>query len=247
MGNGLLVPAMLPFTSGLVSYMAGLHTQQQNGSLTQTLVNAFATKSSATLSARAGPILRYAKFWVDMQGAPFPFTEAKVYHFMECVESSAAPTFFRSLVGSIAFAWYTLGAAGGDFVVKSTRITGFASRLYVTKRLSIQRPPLLVCQIQRLENIVNGNIRKAARDRVAAGFFLFATLARARFLDAMAVEKLELDMTQAGDGFGYVEAATTRSKTSYTLERKTSLFVRRLLGQDLDTAHGEDWIAGGKG
>ncbi|CAJ1416398.1 unnamed protein product [Effrenium voratum] len=140
---------------------------------------------------------------------------------MECVESSAAPTFFRSLVGSIAFAWYTLGAAGGDFVVKSTRITGFASRLYVTKRLSIQRPPLLVCQIQRLENIVNGNIRKAARDRVAAGFFLFATLARARFSDAMAVEKLELDMTQAGDGFGYVEAATTRSKTSYTLERKT--------------------------
>ena len=203
------------------AYMAGLHTQQQNGSLTQTLVNAFATKSSATLSARAGPILRYAKFWVDMQGAPFPFTEAKVYHFMECVESSAAPTFFRSLVGSIAFAWYTLGAAGGDFGVKSTRITGFASRLYVTKRLSIQRPPLLVCQIQRLENIVNGNIRKAARDRVAAGFFLFATLARARFSDAMAVEKLELDMTQAGDGFGYVEAATTRSKTSYTLERKT--------------------------
>ena len=34
------------------AYMAGLHTQQQNGSLTQTLVNAFATKSSATQRQR---------------------------------------------------------------------------------------------------------------------------------------------------------------------------------------------------
>ena len=59
-------------------------------------------------------------------------------------------------------------------------------------------------------------------DRVAAGFFLFATYCRARYTDALHVSKLQLDITlHDGEAHGWLEAEASRTKTSTTLEKKT--------------------------
>ena len=61
-------------------------------------------------------------------------------------------------------------------------------------------------------------------DRHAAGCFLFMVYARARFSDMLNVGKLEFDSNSSGTGSrGYVEAEVTRSKTSFSVDRKVRL------------------------
>ena len=65
-----------------------------------------------------------------------------------------------------------------------------------------------------LERICCGLEGKSAQDRHAAGFFLFLLYARARYSDGQNVASL-------ADSPKYLEFKVGRSKTSFTLERKT--------------------------
>ncbi|CAE7265821.1 unnamed protein product, partial [Symbiodinium sp. CCMP2456] len=90
-------------------------------------------------------------------------------------------------------------------------------------RRLVQRPPLTVELVQALEDIVLGvsRVKFNDYDRVCAGFFCFAVYARARYSDAQASAALQLDILEADGCHGFLEASVTRSKTSYSLERKT--------------------------
>ncbi|CAE7665449.1 unnamed protein product, partial [Symbiodinium microadriaticum] len=63
-----------------------------------------------------------------------------------------------------------------------------------------------VDHVRKLEAIATGSIEMEPPDRVAAGFFLWALFARARFSDAQAAGALQCDLSETSDGtVGYLE------------------------------------------
>ena len=188
--------------------------------LKASLQDVFAQKASATVSGRAGPLARYIKHRISCQEQPFPVAEAGVYAFLQDYASGEAPTFARSFLSSLAFAKYTVSLKVPDEIF-SPRVRGLSSKLYLDKRKTQQKPPLKVDHVRKLEAIATGSIEMSPPDRVAAGFFLWALFARARFSDAQAAGALQCDLSETADGtVGYLEAAIERSKTSFSLERK---------------------------
>ncbi|CAE7439398.1 unnamed protein product [Symbiodinium sp. CCMP2456] len=106
----------------------------------------------------------------------------------------------------------------------SGRIEGVAKTRYLEKRKVVQKPALTVLHVKTLERIVLGKAAEtySGFDRHCAGFFCFTVYARARFSDSQASANIMLDVTEGDDGpCGFLEASITRSKTSYSLERKT--------------------------
>ncbi|CAE6964726.1 SLC24A2 [Symbiodinium natans] len=80
-----------------------------------------------------------------------------------------------------------------------------------------------VSHVKALEKIVTGWGDFSGSDRYAAGCFLYATYARARFSDMQNSGAITKDVTNLPDGGvrGFLEASVCRTKTAYTLERKT--------------------------
>ena len=188
--------------------------------LKASLQDVFAQKASATVSGRAGPLARYIKHCISRQEQPFPVVEAGVYAFLQDYAAREAPTCARSFLSSLAFAKYTVSLKVQDEIF-SPRVRGLSSKLYLDKRKTQQKPPLKVDHVRKLEAIATGSIPMEPPDRVAAGFFLWALFARARFSDAQAAGALQCDLSETSDGtVGYLEAAIERSKTSFSLERK---------------------------
>ena len=88
----------------------------------------------------------------------------------------------------------------------SPKVRGLSSKLYLEKRKTQQKPPLKVDHVRKLEAIATGSIEMEPPDRVAAGFFLWALFARARFSDAQAAGALQCDLSETSDGtVGYLE------------------------------------------
>ena len=183
---------------------------------------AFTGKSTATLHGRAGPVLRYMKFCKDGGVHSFPLDAVVFFKFLESNKDSCAPTFPRSLLGSVAFMKYSLGLKSADAILESTLISGLCRSLFLKKRKTLQRPPLKVWQVRWLEEIACGIHSHSIFDQVAAGFFCYLVYARARFSDGQASGDRSLDLVANQDPpKGFIEAAVYRSKTSFSLERKT--------------------------
>ena len=189
------------------------------GGLLESVHDALASKATATLHSRAGPILRYVKFWQDVGGRCFPITEPMIYDYLKSWKD-AAPGAFRSLLISLSFAFHILGLSGGDIAMKSGRVKGVANSHFCMRKKITQRPPLTVEQVTALENIVKDN-RRTAIDRVAAGYFLLLVFGKLRYSDGMQISALEVDAIQVeGSPYGFLECKAERTKTSISLERK---------------------------
>eukprot|EP00435_Cladocopium_sp_Y103_P061868 s616_g23.t1 len=191
------------------------------GSVAAGLKHVFSGKATGTLHNRAGPILRYIQWCRNNAVIPFPAFERNVYAFMVDVGVKAAPTFLRSFCVSMTFCNFILGLTGADDVISSQRIQGCARESYLNKRKLQQRPPLLADQVRALENYV-ADMVGTPRDVYAAGCFLLCIFMRARFSDMQHMCDILADEVVVGDQVcGYIEAKVTRSKSSYTTERKT--------------------------
>ena len=96
-------------------------------------------------------------------------------------------------------------------------------RTFLEKKRSNQKSPLTVQMVTALENFT-ADEENLARDRVAASCFLLCIYLRARCSDMLALSGIRADEVHM-DGIveGYLEAIASRSKSSYTLERKTTL------------------------
>ena len=204
----------------LASLSRGFHTS----TLKETLSSIFAQKSSATLQSRVGPMLRYVYFCNRVGRTPFPIDEPVVFEYMLDEATTAAPTYLRSFLGSLAFCFHVLGLAGADLALKSARVRGLAAENFLKKRKTMRKMPLRRAELLRLEEIVLGETDHSIFDRHAAGCFLFMAYARARFSDMMNVTSLKLDVVKLGGGpgfaQGFIETEVGRSKTSFSLERK---------------------------
>ena len=193
--------------------------QLARGSLMESVVDALAGKATATLHGRAGPLLKYAKFWRDRGLDFFPVQEDMVYQYIKA-QSNWAPTAPRSLLISLSFAFHILGLSGGDVASKSGRIKGVSDAHYADRRKLVQRPPLTADQILMREKTVHDTAR-TSYDRIASGFFLVLIYGRLRYSDGLQLVDSQLDIKETEFGItGFLEARAERTKTSVTLERK---------------------------
>ena len=217
------------------SVNSGLH----KGRLQDDLKNIFAGKSTSTLHSRAGPLMRFLHYCSNSQLKAFPVSEEVVYAFMQHEEEKAAPTFLKSFLSSFGFACHVLGLVGARAVIESKRVKGIADKCYLLKRKTRSREPLRVDELATLEEIVLGRKGRSLPDRHAAGCFLFMVFARARFSDMLNVGKLEFDLSSSDKGTrGYVEAEVTRSKTSFSVDRKVRLLP---MTATMNGVSGESW------
>lgn len=190
----------------------------QVGSLADSVKDALASKASSTLHSRANPMFRFLTFCNSNGLNAFPIIESVVYAFLKLQDF--APTFPRSFIIRLAFSLHVLGLRG-DRDVLTGRTKGVAHEWFLKKRKLVQRPPLSVQQVVALEQLVIDD-SKTVKDRIAAGFFAFVLYCRARYSDALRIESLKLDIAlREGQAYGFLEAETSRTKTSSTLEKKT--------------------------
>ena len=198
------------------------------GDLQASLSHALAGKAPGTLDSRAGPLLRFVAWCRHHQVVPLPLEEATLYRFACAMEQGSAPTFLRSLMVSVSFAHHVLGLQGASDCLASGRLVGIARQAYLRKRKKKQRPPLTTDMVARMEVFIcKGVVTSASgssnlHDVLWAGFFLLVLFARGRCSDGQAVEQLSLDEPDgATTPSGYIEGVVTRTKTSFSVERKT--------------------------
>ena len=149
-------------------------------SLGESLKHTFANKATGTLRNRVVPLLRFLAWCKRCELQALPVREEVAYKFMTEVSSSSSPTFLRSFVVSLSFAWHMLGLNGALDAVSSKRICGLAQQEFLRKRKTRPRDPLSVDMVATLEHFVS-DLRAAARDRTAAGCFLLPLLASSIF------------------------------------------------------------------
>ena len=216
----IMLCGLLDFEAGVQFRMMRLANRVPN--FQQYFMDVFAIKSTLTLHKRANPVLRFVKWCQRDGGVAIPFQEDRIYAFLTDSTETFAPTFGKSFTGSLRFMYYVLGSKSAKLCVESKRIIGCASRMYLQKRKLKQKSPLLVKQVIGLEKICNNEVDATLEEKVASGFFLFMVFARARHSDAQSAGSIFLDLVEGEDGVdGFVEASIGRSKTSYSLERKT--------------------------
>lgn len=216
----IMLCGLLDFEAGVQFRMMRLANRVPN--FQQYFMDVFAIKSTLTLHKRANPVLRFVKWCQRDGGVAIPFQEDRIYAFLTDSTETFAPTFGKSFTGSLGFMYYVLGSKSAKLCVESKRIIGCASRMYLQKRKLKQKSPLLVKQVIGLEKICNNEVDATLEEKVASGFFLFMVFARARHSDAQSAGSIFLDLVEGEDGVdGFVEASVGRSKTSYSLERKT--------------------------
>ena len=208
------------------------------GGLTDSIKDALVSKASNTLHCRANPLCRFMKFCTEHGMKPWPIREAIVYDFLKSGESFA-PTFPRSFLISLSFARHTLGLRGEIDAALTGRTKGVSQTWFLKKRRLVQKAPLSVAQLVQLETLVVSEGRNKA-DRIAAGFFSFMAYSRARYSDALNVSDLKLDVLETdGVRYGYLEAQSSRVKTSLTLEKKTMFLP---MTAPVNTVSGHDWV-----
>ena len=78
------------------------------GGLSETIRDALGNRASSTLHSRAGPLLRYIKFYSDRGLRSLPIEEWRAYDFIKAMADSA-PSFPRSFTLSVSFATHILG------------------------------------------------------------------------------------------------------------------------------------------
>ena len=184
------------------------------GTLAESIADCVAVKATSTLHARANALIRYTAWARSKVSVVFPPVEAAVYAYFEDNQAKMGATSFKSALSAFAFAKFVLGLEGAEVIYLSGRVTGLAGRLFLAKAKLRQRNPLRCKDVKLLERICAGHEGKSKPDRVAAGFFLFLVMARARYSDGQNVSSLAINGN-------FLEALAARSKTSFSLERKT--------------------------
>ena len=203
----------------------------------------FAGKAAETLHGRANPFLRFIKWCRDKGEEPFPLRESLVFLFCTCMEKAcSAPTFLHSFLTTLRFAHYVLGLLGALECASSSRVSGVARLMFLTKKKR-QRPALTAKMVAALEKLV-ADPEASSLDRVIAGFFVLLVYTRGRFSDGLNMQNLraEIPASASADSLvGYVEADVSRTKAAYTLERKT-MYLPIVAPRHGVTDH--DWFSG---
>ena len=138
----ILLTALLDFQAGVQFRQVRLANRMPN--IQQYFNDVFALKSTLTLHTRANPVLRYLK-WCVQQGVPgIPFNEDEIYGYLTDHNNGFAPTFPKSLIGSLAFMYHVLECKSAKACIDSKRLVGCAARQYLKKLLLFEKDGCLI-------------------------------------------------------------------------------------------------------
>eukprot|EP00435_Cladocopium_sp_Y103_P001622 s4577_g1.t1 len=190
----------------------------------QVVHDAFSSKATATLRARASSLLAFGRWkrsmCVGSSEGIFPISEEMAYEYLcELRANKAAPSKGRRFVESLGFAKGLIGAKV-NAVLESSRVRGAADGS--GSRPVKKESPLTVDQLLILERIT---IFGQGQDAIFAGYICFLTHCRLRWSDGQhCIQEPSLDINPE-TGVGFLEAALYHHKTA----RKKRSNVMRLL------------------
>ena len=189
--------------------------------LTGLIEDTFQDKSTATLVKRSASLADFMVFVRRHYGvAGMPVVEERAYAYVRSlVLAKSSPSKPASFVSALNFAAEVLKAQGCKEAATSIRIKGAAQRHLEKKGMLKQAKLLRVDWVKILEAAVYD--APDAKDRVAAGFFVFLVHGRPRFSDAMFSCGHYVDVDDSGNG--YLEAGANLVKTARTVQLRRQM------------------------
>ena len=182
------------------------------------LADVFANKATKTLLTRSGPLILYIQRCKSIQVLSFPILEQGIYTYVCYLRSVGSPASkAASFKSSLAFAMGSLGLAGVEIVLASSRISGAVFSQHLQKPKLKQRRAFYVVEVLWFEELCSG--APDVRDRVFSGYVLFLVFGRPRNGDCAHVSHIIWDFHEGS--LGFVEVGTDSAKTSRTVAQRT--------------------------
>ena len=210
------------------------------GASLSVLEDVLISKATGTLMSRSGPLLKYCKWCKTKSITPWPIKESVTYLYLNNMRASkCAPTAPGAFLSSLGFSMEMLGLDGAREAYNSKRLQGLCFGEFLKKRRLLQRRPLTVPDVCRVEDIVMDE--RNLVDSVMAGFFLVMISLRARFSDTHEITDCTQDLVVDSEGRlrGFVDAPIARTKTGRSKEKRRILLP--LCGSSIGLKH-EDWL-----
>jgi hypothetical protein len=149
------------------------------------LIDTLEEKATSTIKQRAESMINYQRWAVSSGRPPYPPSEEVVYVYVAEMRQNKAPaTRAARFKESLNFAKHTFGMIMEDSIFESKRISGAILASTKRKRMLVQRDPMTVEMVRKLEALVQDD-EVAAATRIFIGFVLLMIHTRARFSDAM--------------------------------------------------------------
>lgn len=209
--------------------------------VTQSLVDAFAPKSTNTMVKRFSSLWRFARGCAARYTPPLQMAEDTVYNYLchlrdEKASASAASSFLEA----VAFLHSVACIRGlGSNPQFSGRCKGLARAQLQTRRKRKQANPMTVAMVRALEEFTAQHFQSHLA--VISGHLLFCIYSCARWADS--IRLTEIEQFQSGR-ITLIETSTTRHKTALSDDARTQLLPLVCLGSGLsDFAWSVPWLA----
>ena len=190
-------------------------------------------KSTRTLDLRVSSLLLYIK-WHDTVNPDetfLPFNEPCIYNYLcDIRDKACSASRGTTFISTLAFCKDVLGMEGAIGCIESTRVSGAALSMYLTKRPLKQAPPLEAHMIAVLEIAAFCECNPYLR--CLAGFCLCCIYGRMRVSDMNRI----VNMSIRG---GFAECSLMKVKTARTKEKQTAFLPSVIPGKGLT---GLEWF-----
>eukprot|EP00435_Cladocopium_sp_Y103_P045581 s2791_g13.t1 len=188
----------------------------------QTIKDVLGGKSLGTIKQRLAQISKYVKWATsDAKRPPFPATAELIKnHVRHLRHDSASHSRYTSFVEVMKFAKHVMGLDCDISAFETAWVAGILRGAAQARPLRKQSTVPSVAALKHLENFLSDE-SVALVDRYAAGVFLFAVFARARFGDLRKISSITLDEAEHADGdhLGYLEMSSASHKMRATGNR----------------------------
>jgi hypothetical protein len=172
----------------VVSKTGGFMKALEENEAMHVLMDTLENKATSTIKQRAESMVNYQR-WAESSGrTPYPPSEDTVYLYVSEMRQNKAPATRASRFKEcLNFAKHTFGMVVDEGILESKRVAGAILASAKTKRMLVQRAPLTVDMVSKLEALVMQE-ELAVTTRVFVGYVLLMIHTRARFSDAMHIE-----------------------------------------------------------
>ena len=209
--------------------------------VTQSMVDAFAPKSTNTMVKRFSSLWRYARWCAARYIPPLQVAEETVYEYLcHLRDSGSSASAASSFLEAVAFLHAIACLRGlGSSPQFSGRCKGLARAQLQTRRKRKQACPMTVDMVKALEDFTA--LYFQSHLAVISGHLLFCIYSCARWADS--IRLTEIEQYHRGR-ITLLETSTTRHKTALSDDARTQLLPYVCLGRGLaDAPWSAPWMA----
>ena len=179
----------------------------------------FAVRSPNTLLKRYYAFRTYSEWCANNGGFDWlPLHEQHVWQYLLHLRDTKGPASrATSLIEAVRFGWFVLRLVGSEEVLKSLRLKGLASQMYLQKRPWRPADTLSITEVVRLHKALH-DVDRCLTDRVFCGHLLHLLYARSRWSDMLSMRNVYIDEQGA-----FIEAETAIHKGARGYDTKSKL------------------------